>query len=104
MPIKAALASLCLGLALGTCGLATGASAAIKCYGIFQRNQFGSFVSPYCSDQEIARVARIYGEKVTGEQVGNNPLLKVQLCQTYGGDIRLKGACAGYAPENYNLR
>lgn len=79
------------------------ADAAIRCKGIFQVNKLGLFASPYCAEGEIARVAQSYGEKVTADQVRNNPLTKVRLCQIYGGDVRLKGACAGYAPDAYGI-
>ena len=38
--------------------------------------------TPYCGDGEIARVANSYGRRVSAEEVHNNPLTKVYLCQT----------------------
>ena len=39
---------------------------------------------------------------VTDEEVRNNPNTKVYLCQTIGGDTRLKGSCGGYdAPPRF---
>jgi len=89
-----------------TCGLLTlatltPATAKIRCQGIFQVTPNGNIASPYCADGEIARVARSYGEKVTDAQVRNDPLTKVRLCQRFGGDNRLKGACGAYDPRNY---
>jgi hypothetical protein len=36
--------------------------------------------------------------------VRNNPLKKVYICQVLGRDIRLKGSCASYSPDNYGGR
>ena len=46
-------------------------------------------------------MARSYGMRVTGAEIHRNPLKKVYLCQTIGGDSRLRGSCAGYGPEQY---
>jgi hypothetical protein len=81
--------------------LASPAAARIECRGNFQISKYGLIATPYCEEEQIARVARSYGAKVTGAEVRNNPLKKVYLCQVYGSDTRLKGSCAGYAPELY---
>ncbi len=81
--------------------LASPAAARIECRGNFQVSKYGLIATPYCEEEQIARVARSYGERVTGAEVRNNPLKKVYLCQVYGYDTRLKGSCAGYAPELY---
>ena len=80
---------------------ASPAAARIECRGNFQITQHGPIATPYCEEEEIARVARSYGMRVTGAEVHGNPLKKVYLCQTIGGDSRLKGSCAGYGPEQY---
>lgn len=77
------------------------AAAKIKCQGIFQITKHGAISTPYCQELEIARVARSYGWKVTDAQVRNDPLKKVYICQALGGDVRLKGACGAYAPDQY---
>jgi hypothetical protein len=69
--------------------------------GQFQVTKYGLIATPYCEEEQIAIVVRSYGWKVTGKEVRNNPLKKVEICQILGGDVRLKGSCAGYAPENY---
>ncbi len=84
-----------------TVSLASPAAARIECRGNFQMSKYGPIATPYCEEENIARVARSYGEKVTGAEVRNNALKKVYLCQVYGYDTRLKGSCAGYAPELY---
>jgi hypothetical protein len=79
--------------------LASPAAARIECRGNFQVTKYGLISTPYCEEGQIARVARSYGARVTGAEVRNNPLKKVYLCQVYGYGTRLKGSCAGYAPE-----
>jgi hypothetical protein len=77
------------------------AAARIQCQGNFQISKYGPIATPYCEEEQIARVAQSYGWKVTASEVHNNPLKKVYVCQILGGDNRLKGSCAGYGPENY---
>lgn len=77
------------------------AAAKIKCKGIFQVTKHGLISTPYCQEEEIARVARSYGWKVTAAQVHNDPLKKVYICQAIGNDNRLKGACGAYSGKNY---
>lgn len=79
--------------------LATPAAARIECRGNFQITKYGPIATPYCQEEEIARVARSYGFKVTGAEVRNNPLKKVYLCQNIGDDIRLKGSCGAYSRD-----
>lgn len=80
------------------------AHAKIQCQGNFQMTKYGPIATPYCEEEQIARVAQTYGSKVTGAQVRNDPLTKVYLCQVYGHDVRLKGSCAGYSPDSYGRR
>jgi hypothetical protein len=80
---------------------ASPAEARIECRGNFQVSKYGLIATPYCEEENIARVARSYGMNVTGAEVRRDALKKVYLCQTIGGDSRLKGACGAYAPENY---
>jgi len=104
-PHAVAFSMRAIGLGVGLILLAAlplhSAEAKIKCNGIFQQTQNGPIATPYCSEQEIARVARSYGEKVTDAEVHNNALTKVRLCQRFGSDNRLKGACGAYDPRNY---
>ena len=72
---------------------ATGPAAVrIECRGNFQITKYGPIATPYCEEEQIAYVARSYGQNVSGYQVRNDPLLKVYLCQTIGYDNRLKGS------------
>ena len=78
------------------------AVAKIECQGNFQvTEKYGLIATPYCEEENIARVARSYGIKVTGAEVRKDALKKVYLCQTIGDDSRLKGACGAYAPDLY---
>lgn len=78
------------------------AEARIQCQGNFQvTKQNGLIATPYCEEENIARVAQSYGIRVTPDEVHRNALKKVYLCQTIGDDSRLKGSCAGYAPDLY---
>ena len=81
--------------------VAAPAQARIQCQGNFQVSPYGLIATPYCEEEQIARVAQSYGWKVTAQEVHRNPLKKVYVCQVLGYDNRLKGSCAGYGPENY---
>jgi hypothetical protein len=81
--------------------LTTPAAARIQCHGNFQVTKYGLIATPYCEEEQIAFVARSYGQRVAAAEVHNNPLTKVYLCQTIGYDSRLKGSCAGYGPDSY---
>lgn len=75
------------------------AAAKIQCKGNFQVTTQGLIATPYCEEEQIARVARSYGWNGTASQVHNNPNTKVYLCQRYGRDNRLKGSCGAYSEE-----
>lgn len=77
------------------------AAARIQCQGNFQITKYGQIATPYCEEEQIARVAQSRGWKVTVQEIRNNPLKKVEICQILGGDVRLKGSCAGYGPDSY---
>ena len=85
--------------------LAVGASPAeahIEYRGNFQvTKKDGLIATPYCEEENIARVAQSYGIRVTPEEVHRNALTKVYLCQPIGDDSRLKGSCGAYAPDVY---
>jgi len=95
------LVSCGLGAALLVLSASPALAAKIKCKGIFQVTKNGLISTPYCQDEEIARVARSYGWKTTTAQVRNDPLKKVRICRALGNDNRLKGACGAYAPDQF---
>src|SRR5262245_60496806 len=89
------------GAALMLAAMVTPVSAKIQCNGKFHMNPSGPIATPYCEEENIARVAQTYGWKVTADEVHNNPLTKVYVCQNLGGDVRLKGSCGAYSPDNW---
>jgi len=82
----------------------TSAIARVQCHGDFQVTIYGVIATPHCEEENIAVVAQSYGWRVTASEIHNNPLKKVYTCQVLGRDIRLKGSCAGYSPDNYGGR
>ena len=96
------LIAMALGAAILVAVGAEPAAARIECKGNFMVTKTnGLIATPYCEEEQIAKVAQSYGWKVTAKQVHNDPLTKVQICQNLGGDVRLKGSCAGYGPGSY---
>lgn len=69
------------------------ASAGIRC---FDGNQLvnGSLIAtPYCQDELVFKVARLYGVKTSAAEIRNNPNHKRNVCQFVGRDIRIYQAC-----------
>jgi len=97
-------AGVCAGALLALVAAPEPAAARIQCKGNFQVTKHGLIATPYCEEEQIARVAQAYGFKVTPAEIHNNPLKKVYYCQVLGGDNRLKGSCAGYGPDSYGVR
>jgi len=95
--LQAGLAGLGVIVLLSTVSLQQ-ADARIQCQGEFQVTQYGLIATPYCGDEEIARVAHSYGWREAAT-VRTNPLSKVYICQTLGWDWRLQSPCAGYLPH-----
>ncbi len=81
--------------------IAMPAQARIQCQGNFQVGPYGLIATPYCEEEQIARVAQSRGFNVSAAEVHNNALKKVYLCQVIGFDNRLKGSCAGYGPDSF---
>ncbi|MEI9899057.1 MAG: hypothetical protein WDN31_01855 [Hyphomicrobium sp.] len=52
-----------------------------------------SIATPYCSDSYLAKVARKYGNRVTGREVRNNPATKDRVCGFVGADPSVSGIC-----------
>jgi hypothetical protein len=90
--------TLALSTSLFVLAAVSDAAAKIECRDNFQVTKKNGLIStPYCEDQQIARVARSYGFNVTDAEVHNNPNTKVYLCQVIGNDNRLKGSCGAYS-------
>lgn len=78
--------------ALGA-GLATPASA-IECQGNFQVQPNGmTIATPYCQDNNLARIANEKGIRVSAEEIRNNPGTKAEVCRTAGEDNRVRDIC-----------
>ncbi|MBT3070977.1 hypothetical protein KKP04_08860 [Rhodomicrobium sp. Az07] len=85
------------GLALAAAMLmAAPASAKIRCVDDSQVIAGQLAVTPWCEDENLAKVAQAYGARVSGAAIRNNPNLKAQICRFVGADIRVKNTCAGY--------
>jgi hypothetical protein len=92
------VSTLALSTAVFALVAASPAAAKIECRETFQVTKKNGLIStPYCEDQQIARVARSYGYNVSDAEVHNNPNTKVYLCQIIGNDNRLKGSCGAYS-------
>ncbi len=104
-PTRATGAAIIAGLAALTSVPAAGpASAAIRCDGNFQINQYGRINTPYCEDDYLARVAREYGVRVSADAIRGNPSVKERTCRLVGNDNRVRSTCQQYMPHNDNRR
>jgi hypothetical protein len=79
--------------------LAMPAAAEIRCVGSMQVVAGNLIETPWCEDDNLARVARSYGAKASAREIRQNPNLKQQLCRFIGYDLRVKDTCAGYRDE-----
>jgi hypothetical protein len=73
---------------------------AITCHGDFQVVDGQELSTPYCRDNELARVARLSGFNVSDSTVRNNPAKKEELCRYLNDDIRVKPACSSVLPDD----
>ena len=75
--------------------------AKIHCKGIYQTNSIGTFASPYCEDNYLAKIARSYGMRVSNRQIRQNANKKEAVCRFIGHDIRVSDICHGYRSTPY---
>jgi len=80
-------ASVLAGLPLGA------AQARIACDGNFQMVQGNPIATPYCQEQNLARVARGYGMQVSFESIRRSESVKAEVCRTIGHDNRVRETC-----------
>jgi hypothetical protein len=74
-----------------------GTAAAITCNGNFQVLPNGSEIAtPYCEDNELARVAMRHGMCVRPWEIRHHPTLKAEACGFVGDDIRVRDTCIPY--------
>jgi hypothetical protein len=75
-----------------------GAEARIECDGNFQIVQGRPVSTLYCQEQELARVARKFGWRVSANEIRNSETTKAQVCRAIGFDNRVREVCDAYQP------
>ncbi len=73
--------------------LAAPAEAKIQCRDGYQLVQGNLLATPYCQEEQLARVARGYGMRVSFAEIRNNPNTKRYVCSFVGRDIRVQQTC-----------
>lgn len=71
----------------------TAAQAQIKCNGGYQVVNGSQISTPYCQDENLARVARSRGMEVTGKQLRSDLGKKASVCRLLGGLNSAYSAC-----------
>ncbi|MBX9587842.1 MAG: hypothetical protein K2X43_00965 [Hyphomonadaceae bacterium] len=77
-----------------------GAQARIVCDGNFQIVQGRPIATPYCQEQNLARIARSYGMRASFDQIRASISVKGQVCRAIGHDIRVRETCQPYRIED----
>ena len=72
------------------------AQARILCDGNYQIVNGLPVGTPYCREQNLARVARSYGMRVSVEAVRFSESARSQVCRAIGNDNRVQEICAPY--------
>jgi hypothetical protein len=88
----AALASGLFALAQG------GAEARIVCDGNYQIVRGQPVSTPYCREENLARVARTFGWRISVQEIRYSESKKAQLCRAIGFDNRVQEVCGPYQP------
>ena len=70
------------------------ASAAIKCNGNYQVVNGSEISTPYCRDNQLARLGRKSGFRYSDREIRNSPSAKRELCRYMRSDIEVQTACA----------
>lgn len=73
---------------------ATAAQANIRCNGAYQVVNGSEIATPYCSDENLARLARKRGMDVTGNQIRTDLGKKQAVCRMIGKQTSARSACA----------
>lgn len=68
-------------------------SAAIKCNGNYQVVNGSEISTPYCRDNQLARLGRKSGFKYSDREIRNSPSAKRELCRYMRSDIEVQTAC-----------
>ena len=74
--------------------LSVSAAQAIECEEGYQRVGGQLIATPYCQDENLARVARSFGMNASADRIRNNPSYKQEVCRLAGRDIRVETACS----------
>jgi hypothetical protein len=92
-------------LATGLMALAQGgAEARIPCDGNYQIVQGYPISTPYCREQNLAKVARTFGWRISAQEIRYSESKKAQLCRAIGFDNRVQEICSPYQPFNDGQR
>jgi hypothetical protein len=75
-----------------------GAEARIQCDGNFQIVRGQPVSTLYCQEQELARVARKFGWRVSVNEIRYSESTKAQVCRAIGFDNRVREVCGAYQP------
>jgi hypothetical protein len=74
---------------------------AITCEGNYQVQRNGQRIAtPYCQDNNLAKVAREHGMRVSRRAIRNNPSVKERACRFVGYDNRVRDTCAPYRNDS----
>lgn len=73
---------------------ASSAQANIRCNGSYQIVNGSEIATPYCQDENLARLARRSGIDVTGNQIRQNLGKKLTVCRVIGKQMSARSACA----------
>ena len=72
-------------------------ASAIECQGNFQVQADGTTIAtPYCQDNNLARVANEKGIRVSAAAIRENPSVKASVCVAAGEDNRVRDTCDKY--------
>jgi hypothetical protein len=74
------------------------AEARIRCDGNFQLVRGQPVSTLYCQEQELARVARAFGWRISVSEIRHSDSKKAQVCRAIGFDNRVSQICGPYQP------
>ena len=75
------------------------AQARIVCDGNFQDVRGQPIATPYCQEQNLARVAQGYGMRVSFNSIRASDSVKAQVCRTIGHDNRVRETCLPFRSD-----
>jgi hypothetical protein len=78
------------------------AQARIVCDGNYQIVNGAPVGTPYCREQNLARVAGTYGMRVSVEAIRYSESARSEVCRAIGNDIRVQEICGPYRLDGGN--